>query len=112
VTSSPAPEPRPPIKKRFLPVLGWGSLAAVGGAIIYSAFALVTGMETSLIGIPVGLAVGQAMYFASRKRGGRRFQVLAVFLAFAAFDLSYAPGMAAISFKDGFTIGGFLFLSS
>jgi hypothetical protein len=76
---------------------------------MYSAFALLTGMEMSLIGIPVGLAVGQAMYHASGKRGGRRFQVLAVFLAYVALDVTYAPGMAGVALKDGTTILTFAF---
>ncbi len=62
-----------------------GIFAAIGGAVTYLAFTLLTGMETSLIGIPVGAGVGQAMYYASGKRGGLRFQALAVFLAFVAF---------------------------
>ena len=75
---------------------------------------MLTGMEASLIGIPVGLAVGQAMYYASGKRGGRWFQVLAVFLAFVAFDITYAPGMAGVALKDGITIltfGFFVFMT-
>lgn len=81
---------------------------------LYSAFTLLTGLEMSLIGIPIGLAVGQAMFLASGKRGGRWFQVLAVFLAFLAFDITYAPGMAGVALKDGVTIltfGVFVFLT-
>ena len=64
-------------------VVVWSILAATGGTIIYWALAALTGIEASLIGIPVGLVVGQAMYYASGKRGGRSYQVLAVLLAFA-----------------------------
>ena len=72
-------------------------------------------MEASLIGIPIGLAVGQAMYYASGKRGGRGFQFLAVLLAFMAFDLTYAPGMAGVALKGGVTVltfGFFVFMTA
>ena len=90
-------------------VVGWSVMAVVGGAIIYSAFAMFTGAEASLIGIAAGLAVGQCVYYASGKRGGRSYQLLAIFLAFAAFDLTYASGMAGVAFKHGITIGAFGF---
>ncbi len=48
------------------------------------------------------------MYYASGNRGGRRFQILAVILAFAAFDLTYAPGMASVALKDGITVPAFI----
>jgi hypothetical protein len=75
----------------------------------YSAVTLLTGMEESLIGIPVGLAIGQAMYYASGKRGGRRFQILAIVLAYIAFSLTYAPGMFGIALRRGFSIPAFVF---
>jgi hypothetical protein len=55
------------------------------------------------------------MYYASRKRGGRGFQFLAVLLAFMAFDLTYAPGMAGVALKDGVTVltfGFFVFMTA
>ena len=84
-------------------------IAVVGGAIVYAAFSKLTGLDESLIGIPVGLLVGQCMFIASLRMGGHRFQILAVFLAFLAFDLTYAPGMAEISFKGGTTAPAFVF---
>lgn len=90
-------------------ILGWSALAAVGGAAIYALFSNLTGMEPSLFGIPVGLGIGQSMYYASGKQGGRRFQILAVILAFAAFDLTYAPGMASVALKHGITAPAFAF---
>jgi hypothetical protein len=90
-------------------LLIWSALALIGGAVVYSVFTVLTGMEASVIGIPVGLAVGQTTYYASGKRGGRWFQVLAVLLAFLAFDLTYAPGMAGVALKDGVTLVTFAF---
>jgi hypothetical protein len=71
---------------------------------IYSVFTVMTGLEASLIGIPVGLVIGHITYRGSGKRGGRWFQVLSVLLAFVAFDLTYAPGMAGVALKDGITV--------
>ncbi len=96
------------MKHHFPRILGWSAIATVGGAAIYALFLTLTGMEPSLFGIPVGLGIGQGMYYASGNRGGRRFQILAVILAFAAFDLTYAPGMASVALKDGITVPAFI----
>ncbi|HXN47683.1 MAG TPA: hypothetical protein VN893_13645 [Bryobacteraceae bacterium] len=101
---STAVQAQAPTKRRFVRLLGWSALAGFGGAVVYSLFTILTGAEASRIGIPVGLVVGQTMYYASGKRGGRWFQVLAVCLAFVAFDLTYAPGMAGVAFKHGITV--------
>ncbi len=98
----------------LFPRLGWCAFVAAGGWLLYFVFTLLTGLETSLIGIPAGLVVGHAMFYASGKRGGRGFQASAVFLAFLAFDLTYAPGLAGVVLKDGVTIvtfGVFVFLT-
>src|ERR1051326_472164 len=107
---TPAVEILEPTQGRSVRVLGWSILAVFGGAIVYSLFSMLTGMESSLIGIPVGLAVGQTMYYASSKHGGRWFQVLAVLMTLLAFDLTYAPGMVAIAFRHGITVPGSIFL--
>ena len=98
-----------PSKRPVVQVLGWSTLAAVGGAVVYSAFTLLTGLEEALIGIPVGLAIGQATYYVSNKHGGRWFQVLAVVLAYLAFSLTYTPGLFGIFLKRGFSIPAFIF---
>jgi hypothetical protein len=103
-----------PFDRSIYYVVSWSVLGVVVGTIIYSAFSSITGAEGSLIGIPAGLAVGQCAYYASGKRGGRPYQVLAILLTVAAFDLSYAPGMAGIAFKHGITLstlGFFLFMT-
>ncbi|MGA2237193.1 MAG: hypothetical protein ABSG23_17165 [Terriglobales bacterium] len=104
----------PSSKRSVYRVLGWSVLGAVVGAIIYWAFSALTHAEASLIGIPAGIAVGQCVYYASGGRGGRRYQKLAILIAFAAFDLSYAPGIAGVAFKHGITLltfGFFVFIT-
>ena len=94
---------------RSVRVAALSLLAAFGGTVLYSAFTMLTGLEASLLGIPVGLAMGQAVYYISERHGGWRYQMLAVALAFVAFDLTYAPGMAGIAFKKSATLLTFLF---
>ena len=111
VIPTPEAQTQAPTTRRLARVVGWSALAAGGGAIIYSLFTRFTGMEASLTGIPVGLAVGQYMHYASGRRGGRWFQVLAVLCSFVAFDLTYASGMAGVVLKHGITFPAFAFLS-
>ena len=96
-------------------VFGWSLLAAVGGAALYGVFGALTGLSVSLFGIPAGLAIGLAARQASGRQGTPGFQALAVFLAYLAFTLTYAPGMFAIVFKDGMSAAaamGFLMLTA
>jgi len=111
VAPTPALENPVSAKRSFLHALGWGTLAMLGGGLIYLVFATATGMEPSLVGIPAGLAVGQIVYWASGKKGGRRDQVQAVFLAFVSFALTYASGMEGIAFKRGITVFALAFFA-
>lgn len=108
---SPAASPRRP----WPLLLAWSALTALGGALLYGLFQGLTGLEPSLAGVAVGLAVGNAVFVASGRRGGRRFQLLAAFLAFLAFDLTYVPGMAEVAFKGGLSpasLAFFLFITA
>ena len=96
-------------RRRYIGVLAWSVAAVLGGAVTYSLFARLSGFEASLIGVPVGIVVGQFVHRASGKRGGRRYQLLAILLAYLAFDLTYAPGMAGVSLTHGITVGTALF---
>jgi hypothetical protein len=110
MTLDPSLKEQPP-KISFFLILLWSTLAVVGGAMIYAAFTSLTGAEESLIGIPVGLAIGQSIYYSSGKRGGRWYQALAAFLSYVAFDITYAPGIAGVAFKHGVTILAFGFFT-
>lgn len=72
-----------------------GLLFGVGGAILglilYSAFGIVTGLEIGYISLAVGYIVGKAMRTGSRGIGGRRYQVVAVILTYAAVSMSAIP---------------------
>jgi uncharacterized membrane protein len=74
---------------RFASALGLGLVGAVVGAVIYFAVTALTGFEFSLISILVGFLVGKGVNVGSKRRGGWRYQVLAVVLTYFALGLSY-----------------------
>ncbi len=73
----------------FIKALGIGSLAAIGGAILWFAVAYFSGYELGLIAIVVGLMVGKSIQWVIHGRGGLPFQILAVFLTYSAIAVSY-----------------------
>lgn len=73
----------------FAKALGLGSLAALGGALLWAAVAHFTGYELGLIAIVVGLMVGKSIQWIINGRGGLPFQILAVLLTYSAIAMSY-----------------------
>ena len=69
---------------RFAKALGLGLLAAAAGAGLYYAVAAATGSEYAIVAIVVGLLVGSAVRKGSNRRGGWRYQALAMFLTYSA----------------------------
>jgi len=69
---------------RFARALGLGFGAAAVGAGIYFGIAALTGYEFGLVAIVVGVLVGGAVRKGSNGRGGRRYQLLAMFLTYTA----------------------------
>ena len=72
-------------------LFGLGGAAA--GAVAYAAVSMITGFRFSLLSILVGFLVGKAVRYGAGGRGGRKLQVLAVLLTYAAITLSYIPQM-------------------
>jgi hypothetical protein len=72
-----------------------GILFGVGGAsvglILYSAFGIITGIEIGYVALAVGWLVGTAIKKGSNGVGGRRYQIAAVALTYAAVSLSAVP---------------------
>jgi len=72
-----------------------GLLFGVGGAILglvlYSAFGIITGLMVGYISLAVGYIVGKAMMKGSNGVGGRRYQIAAVLLTYAAVSLAAVP---------------------
>lgn len=78
-----------------------GILFGIGGAIVglalYAAFGIITGLEIGYVALAVGWLVGKAIKKGSGGIGGRRYQITAVALTYAAVSLAAIPiGIAQI----------------
>jgi len=80
--------------QRVLRATGLGTLAAIGGSLLYFAVAAITGREFGLVAIVVGYMVGMAVRKGSRGRGGWPYQTLAIGLTYLAIVTSYVPLIA------------------
>ena len=69
--------------------LGFGGML-VGSAVWY-AVAKFANIEAGIIAILLGFLVGKAVHLGSGRRGGRRYQILAVALTYLGIGLAYAP---------------------
>jgi hypothetical protein len=76
---------------RFARAAGAGLATAIGGAVLYYAISALTGYEFGLIAIVVGVAVGRAVRWGSKGRGGWRYQALAMSLTYFAIVATYIP---------------------
>ena len=72
-----------------------GLLFGVGGAILglilYAVFGIVTGLMVGYVSLAVGWIVGKAMMMGSGGIGGRRYQIAAVVLTYAAVSMAAIP---------------------
>ena len=75
----------------FSQALMLGTMAAALGLILYSAFTIFTHFYLSYVALAVGWMVGKAMMSGSNGVGGRRYQIAAVLLTYAAISLSAVP---------------------
>jgi len=69
----------------------FGVGGAIAGLILYSAFGIATGIRLGYIALAVGWLVGAAIKKGSNGIGGRRYQIAAVTLTYAAVSLSAIP---------------------
>lgn len=72
-----------------------GIVFGIGGAfiglILYAAFGIITGLEIGYVALAVGWLVGKAIRKGSGGIGGRRYQIAAVALTYAAVSLAAIP---------------------
>lgn len=71
----------------------FGVGAAIIGMILYATFAIVTGIVIGYAALAVGWIVGKAMIKGSNGVGGRRYQIVAVLLTYAAVSTAAIPVM-------------------
>jgi hypothetical protein len=76
---------------RFARATLYGSLAGAAGAAIWYAVRALTGYEVGLIALAVGLMVGAAVRAGSARRGGWRYQALAMALTYLSIVSTYVP---------------------
>jgi len=79
-----------------------GILFGVGAAIVgmagYAGFTILTGFYIGYVSLAVGWLVGKAIMLGSKGIGGRRYQIAAVILTYAAVSLAAVP--IAISYQS------------
>lgn len=69
----------------------FGLGAAIVGMVLYAGFTIVTGLYIGYVSLAVGWLVGKAIMLGSRGIGGRRYQIAAVVLTYAAVSLAAVP---------------------
>ncbi len=78
-----------------------GMLFGVGAAIVgmagYAGFTILTGLYIGYVSLAVGWLVGKAIMLGSKGIGGRRYQIAAVILTYAAVSIAAVP--IAISYQ-------------
>lgn len=75
----------------FVRALLFGIGAAILGMILYATFAIVTGIVIGYAALAVGWIVGKAMITGSKGVGGKRYQIVAVLLTYAAVSTAAIP---------------------
>jgi predicted lipid-binding transport protein (Tim44 family) len=86
---------------RFVRGLLFGIGGALLGLIMYATFGIVTGLVVGYLSLAVGYIVGKAIHMGSRGAGGRRYQIAAVLLTYAAVSLSAIPMAISEARKHG-----------
>lgn len=84
----------------FVRGLVFGIGGAVAGMILYAVFGIVTGLVIGYISLAVGYIVGKAMKFGSGGIGGRRYQIAAALLTYAAVSVAAIPMSISEAMKD------------
>ena len=65
--------------------------AAILGFILFAGFVIITGISLGYISLAVGYLIGKAMKMGSGGIGGRRYQVMAAVLTYAAVSMAAIP---------------------
>jgi hypothetical protein len=75
----------------FVRAVAFGIGAAILGMVLYATFAIVTGIVIGYASLAVGWIVGKAMIKGSNGVGGRRYQIVAILLTYAAVSTAAIP---------------------
>jgi hypothetical protein len=75
----------------FTRALLFGIGGAILGLILYAAFTIITGLIIGYVSLAVGYIVGKAIKMGSGGIGGRRYQIAAAVLTYAAVAMAAVP---------------------
>ncbi len=75
----------------FVRGLAFGFGGAILGLILYSGFSIITGIAIGYVSLAVGWIIAKAIKIGSRGIGGRRYQVAAAALTYAAVSVAAIP---------------------
>jgi hypothetical protein len=75
----------------FTRALLFGIGAAIAGMVLYAVFTIATGLIIGYVSLAVGWMVGKAMMKGSGGVGGRRYQIAAALLTYAAVSMAAVP---------------------
>jgi hypothetical protein len=84
----------------FVRGLVFGIGGAILGLILYSGFGILTGIVIGYVSLAVGFIVGKAIRFGSGGIGGRRYQIAAGLLTYAAVSMAAVPIGISMAIKD------------
>lgn len=79
----------------------FGIVAALLGLILYSTVAIVIGLVSGFASLAVGYIIGKAMMIGSSGFGGRKYQITAALLTYAAVSMSFVPIVIDHQMKTG-----------
>ena len=83
----------------FIRGLIFGIGAAILGLILYATFEIATGLIVGYVSLAVGYLVGKGIKMGSQGAGGRKYQITAAALTYAAVSLAIVPVLISQSMK-------------
>lgn len=72
-----------------------GTIAGLGGALIWYGIRVALHLEIGIIAILVGFMVGKTIHRFSRDRGGLAYQILAVAITYSCICVNYMPDLVS-----------------
>lgn len=84
----------------YIRALLFGVGGAIAGLALYSTFAIVTGLVIGYVSLAVGYIIGKALMAGSQGLGGRKYQITAAALTYAAVSMAAVP-IAIWQYREG-----------
>jgi hypothetical protein len=84
----------------FVRAVLFGLVGFAIGLALYAGFVIVTGISIGYVALAVGWIIGKAMMMGSNGVGGRRYQIVAVALTYAAVSIAFVPIWIYYNNKD------------